>query len=128
MVLRVLVGFFNAVSGPCSYSLITDWFPPESRTLAYSIYAFGAQFGGPVSTLNTEILAWLGWRAAFQFLALAGFVILACSILCFDEPERGRFDINHSVLNNPEESIANNSAAYQLSEQPTRKRLNIHKE
>jgi MFS family permease len=112
MILRVLVGFFNAVSGPCSYSLITDWFPPESRTLAYSIYAFGAQFGGPVSTLNTELIAWLGWRAAFQFLALSGFVILGISILCFDEPERGRFDINHSVINNPEDSIANNTMAY----------------
>ena len=100
------------LSGPCSYSLITDWFPPESRTLAYSIYAFGAQFGGPVSTLNTELIAWLGWRAAFQFLALAGFVILGISILCFDEPERGRFDINHSVMNNPEDSIAQNSIAY----------------
>lgn len=128
MVLRVLVGFFNAVSGPCSYSLITDWFPPESRTLAYSIYAFGAQFGGPVSTLNTEIIAWLGWRETFQFLALVGFVILAVSIMCFEEPERGRFDINHSVMNNPDESIANHSAAYRLSEaSQTHRRLDIKK-
>ena len=125
MVLRVLVGFFNAVSGPCSYSLITDWFPPESRTLAYSIYAFGAQFGGPVSTYNTEIIAWLGWRETFQFLALGGFVILALSVMCFEEPERGRFDINHSVMNNPDESIANNTMAYRLSEASTKKRLDI---
>jgi MFS family permease len=67
MFLRVFVGFFNAVSGPCSYSLITDWFPPENRTLAYSIYAFGAQFGGPMCTLNTDVIAWLGWRGAYQF-------------------------------------------------------------
>jgi len=39
--LRLLGALFNAVSGPCSYSLITDWIPPESRTLAYSIFAFG---------------------------------------------------------------------------------------
>ena len=35
------MGFFNAISGPCSYSLITDWVPPENRIMAYSIYAMG---------------------------------------------------------------------------------------
>lgn len=123
--LRLLGALFNAVSGPCSYSLITDWIPPESRTLAYSMFAFGVQFGGPVSTLNVAFIEWLGWRAAFQLLALQGFVVLAASVLCFDEPERGRFDINHSVMNNPDESQANRSRAYQISEQSTRKRLNI---
>ena len=28
-------------------------------------YAFGAQFGGPVSTLNSDVIAWLGWRETF---------------------------------------------------------------
>jgi hypothetical protein len=78
--------------------------------------------------MNSEVIAWLGWRATFQFLALGGFVILAISILCFDEPERGRFDINHSVMNNPDDSIANNTMAYRLSEQSTRKKLDIKKE
>jgi hypothetical protein len=36
--------------------------------------------------------------------------------MCFEEPERGRFDINHSVMNNPDESVANNTMAYRLSE------------
>ena len=63
--LRILMGIFNAISGPCSYSLITDWIPSEGRTLAYSIYAMGVQFGGPMSHLNEGIIDWLGWRAAF---------------------------------------------------------------
>lgn len=84
---------FNAVSGPCSYSLITDWIPPENRVMAYSVYALGVQAGGPFSSFNTPIIEWLGWRAAFQFLALLGFIVLALSIIVFDEPERGRFDI-----------------------------------
>lgn len=92
-VLRIIMAFFNAVSGPCSYSLITDWIPPESRVMAYSIYALGVQAGGPFSTMNIYIIDWLGWRAAFQMLALQGFVVLAMSLLLFDEPERGRFDI-----------------------------------
>ena len=87
------MAFFNAVSGPCSYSLITDWIPPENRVMAYSIYALGVQAGGPFSNLNIYIIDWVGWRATFQMLALHGFVVLAASIILFDEPERGRFDI-----------------------------------
>jgi MFS family permease len=41
LALRILIGFFQAVSGPCSYSLITDWIPPENRTMAYSLFALG---------------------------------------------------------------------------------------
>ena len=101
-ILRVLMGIFNAIAGPCSYSLITDWIPSEGRTLAYAIYASGVQIGGPMSHMNEGIIDWLGWRAAFQFSALMGFVTLAICILIFDEPERGRFDINNSVVVNPD--------------------------
>lgn len=38
---RVMMAIFNAFSGPCSYSLITDWIPAEGRTLAYAFYAVG---------------------------------------------------------------------------------------
>lgn len=40
-VLRLIMSFFTAFSGPCSYSLITDWIPPHQRTMAYSLYALG---------------------------------------------------------------------------------------
>jgi hypothetical protein len=46
-------------------------------------------------------------------------------MLFFDEPERGRFDIAQSVVVNPDESHKSQSIGYQLSEGPTRKRLNI---
>jgi len=51
------------------------------------------------------IIDWLGWASAFQFVALIGFMVLAISLLSFDEPERGRYDIAHSVVNNPDESL-----------------------
>ena len=92
-ILRIIMAIFNAASGPCSYSLITDWIPPENRVMAYSVYALGVQAGGPFSSFNTPILEWLGWRATFQYLSLMGFIVLALSIVLFDEPERGRFDI-----------------------------------
>lgn len=126
------MSLFNAFSGPCSYSLITDWIPPEQRTLAYAVYALGVQFGGPISFYNMSIIDWLGWSAAFQFEALVGFVVLGICLLSFDEPERGRFDIAHSVVNNPDESIKSGSqanGAYDLSDnEETRRRLDIRRE
>ena len=80
-VLRLVQSFFTAFSGPCSYSLITDWIPPEHRTLSYAIYALGVQFGGPLCPINVDLIEWLGWRATFQFVALTGFVILAISLI-----------------------------------------------
>lgn len=117
--LRLIQSFFTAFSGPCSYSLITDWILPQQRTMAYSLYALGVQFGGPLSPLNTAIIDWLGWRATFQFVALIGFVVLALCLLAFDEPERGRFDIAQSVVNNPDQSWKSGSqanGAYEISE------------
>ena len=102
--LRLIQSFFTAFSGPCSYSLITDWIPPEHRTLSYAIYALGVQFGGPLCPINVDLIEWIGWRATFQFVALAGFVILAVALISFDEPERGRYDIAQSVLVNPNDA------------------------
>jgi hypothetical protein len=51
-------------------------------------------------------------------VALLGFVLLGAAILSFDEPDRGRFDINHSVMNNPDDSIkaGSNAFAYEISQ------------
>ena len=99
LTLRILIGVLNAVSGPCAYGLLSDWVPPEQRTMAYALYALGVQFGQPLSELNNPLIAELGWRDSFNFLALQGFVVLVLCVLIFEEPERGRFDIQHSVAN-----------------------------
>lgn len=52
-VLKLIMNFFCAISGPCSYSLITDWVPPENRIMAYSLYAMGVQFASPMTPLNS---------------------------------------------------------------------------
>jgi len=78
--------------------------------------------------LNEGIIDWLGWRAAFQFSALMGFVVLAFALLVFDEPERGRFDINNSVVVNPDQSMKTTNIGYQLSEDATHQQLDIKAE
>lgn len=130
--LRLVQSFFTAFSGPCSYSLITDWIPPEHRTLSYAFYALGVQFGGPICPVNIDLIEWLGWRATFQFVALTGLVVLAFALITFDEPERGRYDIAQSVLVNPNDASVKSGSqangAYELTEDSaTRRRLNIEK-
>lgn len=61
------------------------------------------------------MIEYLGWRDTFRFLTLISFGVLTVSFLTFDEPERGRFDIAHSV-------IANNS----LRERSVAKRPEKH--
>lgn len=51
-VLKMLINFFSAFQGPCSYSLLTDWIKPGERTLAYAFYALGVQFGQPLQSYN----------------------------------------------------------------------------
>lgn len=68
--------------------------------------------------MNVAIIDWLGWKAAFQFVALIGFVVLAFALIAFDEPERGKYDIPQSVVVNPDESLKSGSqanGAYDLS-------------
>lgn len=68
LMLRILIGVLNAVSGPCAYGLLTDWVPPESRTMAYAWYALGVQLGQPLCDINYSIIEWLGWRDTFTFM------------------------------------------------------------
>lgn len=82
-----------------------------------------------MSELNNPLIAELGWRDAFNFLALQGFVVLVLCTLIFEEPERGRFDIQHSVANEGtlvgETSVSDGNIGYALSEAPSHKQLNI---
>ena len=126
LTLKIIMNFFSAFQGPCSYSLLTDWIRPQERTMAYALYALGVQFGQPLQAYNFDLVDYLGWEAAYQFLALISFMVLVLSFLTFDEPERGRFDIAHSVIANDslrERSVAKNPQdhGYAMSERTGQK-------
>ena len=92
MVARILVGVGEAGGTPPSHSLVSDYFPPERRALALSVYSIGASFGSMIGAASGTISEYWGWRAAFWVLGLPG-VVLALLILCtVREPARGRLD------------------------------------
>ena len=98
--------------GPTTLSLISDFFPQEHRTFAFSIYAIGSQAGYPISTLNRPLIEYLGWRLTFRITAFLGFAAGLSGLVFIKEPERGRFDIDFSIITDKEVS----EIKYQISE------------
>ena len=90
---RVGVGVGEAAGSPPSHSLISDYFPPERRATALSIYnagiyvgvMFGYLAGGWLSELFT-------WRVAFFVVGAPGLLLAVVVLLTVREPARGAMD------------------------------------
>ncbi|MDX8356512.1 spinster family MFS transporter [Sphingopyxis terrae] len=89
---RIGVGIGEAGGTPPSQSMLADYFPPEKRALATSIYALGVPVGSAVGGIVAAYVAEAhGWRAALvAAAAMSAPVILL--MISLREPTRGRFD------------------------------------
>jgi predicted MFS family arabinose efflux permease len=87
---RVGVGVGEAALSPPAHSLISDYFPPERRATALSIYAMGIHLG---ILFGVVAGGWLeqywGWRLAFVVVGLPGILLAALVQLSVREPARG---------------------------------------
>ena len=102
-VLRMGVGVGEACLAPCAYSLISDYFPREKRSLPLNLYSGGVMlgswlanvFGGLVAsyalTGGSKTIPLLGelkpWQMTFVWVGLPG-VIVALLIATIKEPCR----------------------------------------
>lgn len=90
---RLGVGVGEAGGVAPAYSLIADYFPPEKRSRALSIYSFGIPIGSALGILLGGVLtSYLDWRAAFIIVGLAGVAIAPVFRLTLREPKRGGLD------------------------------------
>lgn len=95
---RVGVGVGEAGGVAPSYSLIADYFPPNSRARALAIYSLGIPIGSAFGVIAGAQIAGgalgerLDWRAAFIIVGLAGIVIAPLFKLTMREPVRGGLD------------------------------------
>ena len=90
---RLGVGVGEAGGVAPAYSIISDYFPPEKRARALSIYSFGIPIGSALGILLGGVLTtYLGWRAAFIIVGVAGLAIAPIFRLTMREPVRGGFD------------------------------------
>ena len=90
---RIGLGFFESACNPPAYSLITDYFPPEMRTRANSIYSFGIYIGGGLSSLTGVLTTNVGWRLTFLIVGIIGGAFGVLCVLFVLEPKRGRYEI-----------------------------------
>lgn len=97
---RIGVGVGEAALSPGAYSLIGDWFPPEQRTLAMSLYLSAAYVGSGLATMiggaliasmpavEAPLVGHLEpWQAVFVAIGLPG-VLVAALVLTLREPAR----------------------------------------
>jgi MFS family permease len=90
---RVGVGIGEAAGSPPAHSLISDYFPPERRATALSIYGAGVYLGVAVAFLGGGYIGHhFGWRTVYLVIGLAGFPLAALVRFTIRELPRGYSD------------------------------------
>ena len=90
---RIGVGVGEAGGSPPSYSILSDYFPPQKRGTALAIYSLGVPLGSMFGTMAGGLIAHaFGWRAAFWTLGAVGLVLTPLIPVFVKEPVRGAFD------------------------------------
>ena len=85
--LRVGVGIGEAGGTPPSQSLLTDYFPPEKRTLAQGILATAPNIGILVGLFGGALIAQAyGWRTVFIAFGLPGIFLAVLLYFTVQEP------------------------------------------
>jgi MFS family permease len=88
---RLGVGVGEAGGVAPSYALIGDYFPPEKRARALSIYSLGIPLGAAAGVLlGGYIAANVEWRTAFVVVGLAGIAIAPFFRLLVKDVPRAR--------------------------------------
>lgn len=92
---RIGVGVGEAGGSPPAHAMISDYFPPEKRATALSVYSSGIYFGILIGYLMGGYLnQQLGWRSAFFVLGIPGIVFSLLFYATVKEPRRGATDVN----------------------------------
>ncbi len=90
---RIGVGVGEAGGSPPAHAMISDYFPPERRATALSIYSAGLYFGVLIGYLMGGYLNQeLGWRTAFFVLGIPGILFSLLFYTTVKEPRRGATD------------------------------------
>src|ERR1022692_4129948 len=86
---RFLLGIGEGFNWPGASKTVAEWFPSQERSLAVAIFDSGSSVGGAVAALSIPLIAMkFGWRAAFVFSGLIGFVCLLMWLRVYHLPDR----------------------------------------
>ncbi len=94
---RVGVGVGEAGGGPPSLSIISDYFSPQERSVAFSIFSMGPIIGAFIGLAAGGWVAQeYGWRWAFLVMGLPGIALALLLYMTVREPVRGALDSDTS--------------------------------
>jgi MFS family permease len=89
--MRFLLGLFEAPFNPCAYSIISDYFHPQYRTTANSLFNGAIYLGGALSSLGILMIGEVGWRATYDIIGVCGMIAGVIGFIFILEPTRGKF-------------------------------------
>ena len=81
---------WQASCNPVAYSLLADFFPPNHRAVALSVYHFGVYLGGAIGYLCGALNSALDWRWTFRILGIAGLTMVPVAVVMVWEPKHVR--------------------------------------
>ena len=95
---RIGVGVGEAGGSPPAHAMISDYFPPEKRSTALSVYSSGIYFGVLTGFLMGGYLnQQLGWRTAFFVVGTPGIIFSLLFYATVKEPRKGATDTNTQI-------------------------------
>lgn len=90
---RLGVGIGEAAFLAPAFSLLSDYFPPKKRALAFALLNFGVYFGQIFGLVGGAAIAEAShWRNAFIYLGAPGVLLAVVTLIFVREPVRGRLD------------------------------------
>jgi len=90
---RLGVGVGEAAFLAPAFSLLSDYFAPKKRALAFAILNFGVYFGQIFGLVGGAAIAdAYHWRTAFISLGAPGVLLGILTLILVKEPKRGRLD------------------------------------
>ena len=93
LIARIGVGLGEAGGSPPAHSMISDYYPPERRGTALSIYSAGVYIGILFGFLfGGAIAEHYGWRSAFFIMGIPGILFALFFKITVREPIRGRWE------------------------------------
>jgi predicted MFS family arabinose efflux permease len=90
---RIGVGIGEAGGSPPAHSMISDYYSPDVRARAFSVYSTGLHFGILIGFVAGGFISQMfGWRSAFMIVGIPGIIFAAIFFLTVKEPQRGRWE------------------------------------
>ena len=89
MIMRFLLGLGESGNFPAAIKTVAEWFPKRERALSTGLFNSGTNVGALITPL---VVPWLtltyGWKAAFIWTGLLGFLWMTVWLLFYHRPDR----------------------------------------